>query len=338
MSQASSRNLAFAAVCVATRSSVTPGSWVFEPHQALAKFFDEPLLAGREVFGCDADAVADGLGEEVLDAQEIQASHPRRQVARGEVAPLGERAFARQLFRQSRLKETLPLLDIGQLDAYLRDVRITQQVGVQLGRGLRDQQDADVDAREFRRRGPFQESDKIHAFLDTGAGLFACGDQLFRKINDQRDAFPLALVLGHFKEKPREQRRQAKEILRRTLLVKVRVLDIVENFQPFEEPFLHFRRAESQAPGNVVEQHAGALGKKPTKQERFQRHVAETVTFGKREQVENVPVQNKQRIASAVPAPRELERPAPQGQTRGGRRCVVGSVVVCLVTWSIVKS
>ena len=41
---------------------------IFETHQALAEFFDEPLFAGRQMIGGDADAIADGFGDKVLEA------------------------------------------------------------------------------------------------------------------------------------------------------------------------------------------------------------------------------------------------------------------------------
>ena len=97
----------------------------------------------------------------------------------------------------------MPLIGIGQLDADLGHMRVAQQVGVQLGGGLRDQEDADIDARQLRRRGPFQERDQIDAFLDARARLLGGRDQLLGEIDDQRDAFPLAVVLGHLEKKAR---------------------------------------------------------------------------------------------------------------------------------------
>jgi hypothetical protein len=46
------------------------GFRIFEPHEALAVFLDEPLLCGRYVFIRNAMPVLYGLGEEVVDSQQ----------------------------------------------------------------------------------------------------------------------------------------------------------------------------------------------------------------------------------------------------------------------------
>src|SRR6267142_1863491 len=112
---------------------------------------------------------------------------------------------------------------------------------MQLSRRFRDQKNTDPNARQLRRGSPFQESDQIDALFDAGARLFGGRNQFLGKINDQRDAFPLAIVLGHFEKKPREQWRQGKETLRWPLLVKIRILNVVEDFQPLKKTLLHLR-------------------------------------------------------------------------------------------------
>ena len=78
-----------------------------------------------------------------------------------------------------------------------------------------------------------------------------------------------------------------------------------------------FRGAEGQAAADVVKQQAGALREQAPHQEGFQRHVAEPVVVLHGEQVENVAVQDEQRIGAAVPTPRQFQSPAAQRQARG---------------------
>ena len=63
---------------------------VFETHQALAVFLDQPLLARGDMIDGHARAVAHRLGQQVLRAQEIQSRRARREFGRAEVAPFAQ--------------------------------------------------------------------------------------------------------------------------------------------------------------------------------------------------------------------------------------------------------
>jgi len=66
-----------AAVWVAIAIQANTRLGIFEFDQPLAVLFDQPLLALGDVLGADALAIADGFGEQVLDAQEIQTGGAR---------------------------------------------------------------------------------------------------------------------------------------------------------------------------------------------------------------------------------------------------------------------
>ena len=113
------------------------------------------------------------------------------------------------------------------------------RLGAQFVGGFGDQHHADVQPREFRRRGPFQERHQVHPLLHAGVGFFAGGDELLREIDDQRDAPPLLLLLGDAQEEAAEQRRQVEEVARRAGGMEIGVLDVVIDLQPLEEALLH---------------------------------------------------------------------------------------------------
>jgi hypothetical protein len=72
-------------------------------------------------------------------------------------------------------------------------------------------------------------------------------DEHFREIHDEGDPFPLADVLGDFQEEAGQDRGKGEEIFGRPLLMEIGVFDVIEDFEPFEEPLLHLCRAESKA-------------------------------------------------------------------------------------------
>ena len=277
---------------------------IFEPHQVLTIILDEPLLAGGQVLGGNPDVVADGLGEKVLGAQQVQAGGLRREIGVREITPRRLRLAAGQFFRPAGLQKAQPLLLIRQVNAHLHDVRVAQQIAMQLGRGLGDQHNAHINPRQLRRRGPLQKRDQIDAFLDARPGLVAGRNEFFGIINHQRHAFPLVIVLGRLEEEAGQQRGEGEETLGRPLLVEIGRFDAVKNLEPLKKTLLHLRRAEGEAARDVIKQQAGAFREQSPHQEGFQRQEAESIPVLDREQIENVSVQHEQRIGPAVPMPR----------------------------------
>ena len=104
---------------------------IFEPHQPLAIFLDQPLFALRDVIGRHARPVAHGLGQQVLGAQEIQPGRARRQFLGGEIAPIAQRLAARHLLGPVGLEKPQPVFGVGQFDFHLCHVRVLQQVGAE---------------------------------------------------------------------------------------------------------------------------------------------------------------------------------------------------------------
>ena len=117
---------------------------ILEAHQPLAELFDQTLFARRDIFRRHTDAVAHRFRQQMLHAQEVQARRPHREIVHGKIAPLGSRLAVRHLLGPAGLQETQPLLRIRQINPHLRDVRVLQQVRVQLRRRFRDEHDADV--------------------------------------------------------------------------------------------------------------------------------------------------------------------------------------------------
>ena len=188
------------------------------------------FLLAVTMFLRDADAVADGLGEEMAGC--AAGSSP------------AVRAASSSAVKSLHSENGLPsAISSAQPDCRKRSrssasgnsMRTCATCGFcsrsacsSVG-GFGDQQDADVEARQFRRRGPLQERDQVHPFLDAGIGLLAGGDQLLGKIDDQRDALPLRVrprrLAGRTGVSSGARR---EEIPRRALLVEVRVLDVVD--------------------------------------------------------------------------------------------------------------
>ena len=100
--------------------------------------------------------------------------------------------------------------------------------------------------------------------------------------------------------------------------MEVGVLDVVIDFQPLEEALLHVGGAEGQAVADVVEEQAGALREEAAHEEGLERHVADVRVVLHGEEVEDVAVEDEQRVGAAVPAAGQFERPALQGEAGWG--------------------
>src|SRR5205085_11218493 len=127
---------------------------------------------------------------------------------------------------------------------------------------------------------------------------------------------PPASVVGQSHEEAAQQWRQTYELARRAGLMIIRVFDLVENLQPFEETLLHVRRAEGQPVADVVEQKKVALGKESAGKKRFERDVLDLLPLRHGKDVEDVPVQHKQGVSGAVPAAGQFQGPATQRKSR----------------------
>ena len=124
-----------------------------------------------------------------------------------------------------------------------------------------DEDNADIQAGEFRRGSPFEERDEVHALVIAGAGFLTGRNQFFGKIHNKSDSLPFLLFLSDEQKKATKQGRELYEIARWAGLMKIRVLDIVVNLEPFEKALLHFAGAESETVADVVKQEAGAIWK-----------------------------------------------------------------------------
>ena len=82
---------------------VTPGFGSLKRTKPWQIFLDEPLLARGDVLGGHPRAVAHGLGQEMLDAQQVQPGGAGGEVLGGEIAPLGQRPVPGQVFGPSRI-------------------------------------------------------------------------------------------------------------------------------------------------------------------------------------------------------------------------------------------
>src|SRR5204863_233319 len=118
-------------MCAANAAKIRSG--ILEVHQTLAIFLDQSLLARRDVIGGHPRPIADGLGQEVLGAQEIQTGGAQGEVGGFEIAPIAKPPSARHGLGPTRLEKSQPVLGVGQVDLYLRHMRVLQQVGAQFG-------------------------------------------------------------------------------------------------------------------------------------------------------------------------------------------------------------
>ena len=192
-----------------------------------------------------------------------------------------------------------------------------QQPGIEFTGGFGHQDHADVELGHLGRCGPFEKGDQIHSLLDAGIGFLCCGNQFFGEIDDQRDAFPFLLLLGHAKKEAAEQGRQADKIVRRASLVEVSALDIIINLQPFEEALLHVPGTKSEAVADIIKEQASPFRKEPAHQKGLERNVADARIFLDWEKVKNISVEDEKRIRAAVPAAGQFKCPATEGKTQG---------------------
>src|SRR5262249_43445176 len=160
--------------------------------------------------------------------------------------------------------------------------------------------DAQVQLPHLGRRGPLQQRDQRHPLFETGAGFFLRRDDLLGEINDERNTGPPPPVVGQAQEEAAQQRREPDELARWAGLVEVRVLDLVVNLQPLEEPLLRVGRAKGQAVADVVEQQKIALGKQASGEKRFERDVFNLLRVLHRKGVKDVSVQDKDGVRGAV--------------------------------------
>ena len=194
--------------------------------------------------------------------EQIQTRTTRGQVFRLEFPPFAEWFAVGDFFGPAGLQKAHALFGIGQINPRLGDVRVLQEVGMKLGGRFGDKQDADIQLGHFRSGGPFKERDEVHPFLDGRPRFFAGRDQLFREIDDQRDAVPFFFLFGNTKEKAAEQGCEPHEFSRRTHLMKIGILNVIVDFEPLEKVLLHFGGAESQAVANIVEKQEERSGKR----------------------------------------------------------------------------
>src|SRR5262249_49941746 len=127
---------------------------------------------------------------------------------------------------------------------------------------------------------------------------------------------PFLLFLCYAQKEAAQQGRQPDEIARQAGFMKVSVLDAVVDLEPLEEALLHVARAEGEAVADVVKEQAGALWEEGAHQEGLEWHVVYRAIVLDWKELEDVAVQNKQRVGAAVPAPGKLQRPAAQRQAR----------------------
>ena len=204
MSQASSRSRFLAAVCVATRSRVTPGfgslkrtrPWQYSSIRRFLLAVTCSCVTRMPLRMASARKwrMRSRFSPEVRAASSLG----------GEIAPVGEGLCRRPSLRPSR---------IGGSGAARRHRATRCAPGrhtdsgagraLSLVGGFGDQHDADVQPRELRRGGPLEERDQVHPFLHAGVGFLAGGDELLRKIDHQGDAPPLLFLLGDAQEEPR---------------------------------------------------------------------------------------------------------------------------------------
>ncbi len=213
------------------------------------------------------------------------------------------------------MQKSQPLIRIGQINTHLGDIGILKKTRVKLAGGFSHENHSNIELGHFRGCRPIEKSDQVKPLLDAGIGLLGSGNQLFGKINNERDPFPFLFLLRNPQEEPAEQGSQAHETPRWTRLVKVGVLDIVVHLEPFEKPLLHLSSAEAQAIADVIKEQAGAFRKKPAHQESLERDIIYTGTILDREKIENIPMQNEKRIGAAIPAASQFESPTAQWQT-----------------------
>src|SRR5882672_5176051 len=106
---------------------------------------------------------------------------------------------------------------------------------------------------------------------------------------------------------------------RRTSGVEIGVLRGIIDLHPFKEALLHVRRAEGQSVADVIEQQAGTLWKKPADEEGLEGDIVYAGLFLHGKEIENVSVNDKERVRSAVPASGQFKSPAAQRQAGLGR-------------------
>ena len=143
-------------------------------------------------------------------------------------------------------------------------------------------------------------------FMKGGKRVFNVETFLFRRDN--------LLYMGVLPPVAAEKRRQVKQVARRTGGVIAGVLDAVIDLQPLEEALLHIGGAEGQTVADVVEQETGALREQAPDEKGLERHIADLPIVLDGKEVEDIAVEDEQRVSAAIPPARQFERPAFQGQ------------------------
>src|SRR5688572_9158267 len=101
--------------------------------------------------------------------------------------------------------------------------------------------------------------------------------------------------------------------------MKRRVLHFVVDPQPFEKAGLHRGRAKREAFAEIVEHQAAAIREHPAGEKCAQRTVLRAFAEADGKKIEDVPVQEKHAVCSAVPKTGELGGPGWKRGTGRGR-------------------
>ena len=189
-----------------SRDSVqtNPGFGVFETDQSLTILLNQPLLAGSNMLLGHARRVANRLCKEMADAQQIETRRTGGQLLGIEVGPIGERLVIGHRFGPATSQKSESLIRVGQIDPNLCNIRILQKPRIELRGGFRHQDNADIQFSHFRGRRPFKERHQVHPLIYARIGFLCRGNELLRKIDNERYALPLLLFFRDAQEKSPE--------------------------------------------------------------------------------------------------------------------------------------
>ena len=177
----------------------------------------------------------------------------------------------------------------------------------EFARGFRDQQHADVQPGQFRRRGPFQERHQVHPLIDAGAASSLAGISFSGKSITSVMPFHFFFSSATRRKKRAQQRRERVEILAAAPAGGNSCSRRCHRSPATRKTASACRRAEGQPVADIVEQQADAIRKQPARQKRFERHVIDAANCPARERGRKyfraARTANRCRRSSAAPVP-----------------------------------
>src|SRR5262249_34665826 len=149
------------------------------------------------------------------------------------ITPVAQRPATSHFARPIRVEKLGSVLQVGQLNLYLRDMRVFQEVGAQFCGRFSDEDDTEILSAHVRRGCPFQQGDQGHSLVRPRTCLILGRNDLLRKIYDEGGALRALRSVGKAEKESTEERSESNKLPGCPGFVKIGIFDPIERLEPF---------------------------------------------------------------------------------------------------------